>query len=107
MYQVYVSVMIKLHVIEMVPYLWVYATSFHNIWKTFNMFTTAAMFKVMELGYGKFENSDVIRAGGFVNHPLSVGTVRLSSDKPSDPPLIDTCYLEHPDDMKTMLESKE
>lgn len=35
--------------------------------------------------------------------PKSKGTIRLQSDDPFDPPLIDPNYLDHPDDVKTML----
>ena len=64
----------------------------------------SALLQVIELLYGKLDNTEAIMVGGYVNHPLSVGSVRLRSNKPSDPPLIDTHYLEHPDDMNTMLE---
>lgn len=36
-------------------------------------------------------------------HPKSKGSIRLQSDDPFDPPLIDPNYLDHPDDVKTML----
>ncbi|XP_048768061.2 alcohol dehydrogenase [acceptor]-like [Ostrea edulis] len=36
-------------------------------------------------------------------HPKSKGTIRLQSDDPFDPPLIDPNYLDHPDDIKTFL----
>ena len=36
-------------------------------------------------------------------HPKSSGTIRLQSDDPFDPPLIDPNYLDHPDDVKTFL----
>ncbi|XP_048768069.2 glucose dehydrogenase [FAD, quinone]-like [Ostrea edulis] len=36
-------------------------------------------------------------------HPKSRGTIRLQSDDPFDPPLIDPNYLDHPDDIKTFL----
>ena len=62
--------------------------------------------KVREQLYGKFENSNAIIIAGVLNHPLSIGTVRLRSKIPSDTLLIDPHYLEHPDDAKTMVESK-
>ncbi|XP_061176434.1 glucose dehydrogenase [FAD, quinone]-like [Saccostrea echinata] len=36
-------------------------------------------------------------------HPRSRGTIRLQSDDPFDPPIIDPNYLDHPDDIKTLL----
>ncbi|XP_061193348.1 L-sorbose 1-dehydrogenase-like [Saccostrea echinata] len=36
-------------------------------------------------------------------HPKSRGTIRLQSTDPFDPPLIDPKYLDHPDDVKTLL----
>lgn len=36
-------------------------------------------------------------------HPKSNGSIRLQSDDPFDPPLIDPNYLDHPDDVKTLL----
>ncbi|XP_056016160.1 alcohol dehydrogenase [acceptor]-like [Ostrea edulis] len=36
-------------------------------------------------------------------HPKNKGTIRLQSDDPFDPPLIDPNYLDHPDDIKTFL----
>lgn len=36
-------------------------------------------------------------------HPKSKGSIRLQSDDPFDSPLIDPNYLDHPDDVKTML----
>ncbi|XP_061176433.1 glucose dehydrogenase [FAD, quinone]-like [Saccostrea echinata] len=36
-------------------------------------------------------------------HPKSKGTIRLQSDDPFDPPLIDPNYLDHPDDIKMFL----
>lgn len=36
-------------------------------------------------------------------HPKSKGSIRLQGDDPFDPPLIDPNYLDHPDDVKTML----
>ncbi|XP_048768060.1 glucose dehydrogenase [FAD, quinone]-like [Ostrea edulis] len=36
-------------------------------------------------------------------HPKSKGTIRLQSDDPFDPPLIDPNYLDHPDDIKTFV----
>jgi choline dehydrogenase-like flavoprotein len=36
-------------------------------------------------------------------HPKSKGTIRLQSSDPFDPPLIDPNYLDHPDDVKTLL----
>lgn len=36
-------------------------------------------------------------------HPKSKGSIRLQSDDPFDPPLIDPNYLDHQDDVKTML----
>ncbi|XP_062607233.1 glucose dehydrogenase [FAD, quinone]-like, partial [Saccostrea cucullata] len=40
-------------------------------------------------------------------HPKSRGTIRLQSTDPFDPPLIDPNYLDHPDDMKTLLKGME
>ncbi|XP_062603390.1 alcohol dehydrogenase [acceptor]-like [Saccostrea cucullata] len=40
-------------------------------------------------------------------HPKSRGTIRLQSTDPFDPPLIDPNYLDHPDDMKTLLKGVE
>ena len=59
------------------------------------------------MAHGKFENIEGIMIGGFLNHPLSVGTLRLRSSKPSDTPVIDTHYLEDPLDVKVMLESEQ
>lgn len=39
-------------------------------------------------------------------HPKSRGSIRLQSDDPFDPPLIDPNYLDHPDDVKTLLKGK-
>ena len=36
-------------------------------------------------------------------HPKSRGTIRLKSNNPFDPPLIDPNYLDNPDDLKTLL----
>ncbi|XP_061176435.1 glucose dehydrogenase [FAD, quinone]-like [Saccostrea echinata] len=36
-------------------------------------------------------------------HPKSRGTIRLQSNDPFDPPLINPNYLDHPDDIKTFL----
>lgn len=36
-------------------------------------------------------------------HPKSKSSIRLQSDDPFDPPLIDPNYLDHPDDVRTML----
>ncbi|XP_056016593.1 glucose dehydrogenase [FAD, quinone]-like [Ostrea edulis] len=36
-------------------------------------------------------------------HPKSRGTIRLQSNDPFDPPLMDPNYLDHPDDIKTFL----
>ena len=59
--------------------------------------------QIIEQMHGKFNNTEGMTIGGYLNHPLSVGTLRLRSAKPSDTPLIDPHYLEHPDDMKSIL----
>lgn len=40
-------------------------------------------------------------------HPKSRGTIRLQSNDPFDPPLMDPNYLDHPDDIKTFLRGME
>ncbi|XP_062603388.1 glucose dehydrogenase [FAD, quinone]-like [Saccostrea cucullata] len=56
----------------------------------------------------KFENNlnkgiGTFFAENILLHPKSRGTIRLQSTDPFDPPLIDPNYLDHPDDMKTLL----
>jgi choline dehydrogenase-like flavoprotein len=38
-------------------------------------------------------------------HPKSRGTIRLQSKDPLDYPVIDPHYMEHPDDVKTLIKS--
>lgn len=56
----------------------------------------------------EFQNSKGRNMGTFTVLPIllrpkSKGSIRLQSDDPFDPPLIDPNYLDHPDDVKTML----
>ncbi|XP_061193408.1 alcohol dehydrogenase [acceptor]-like [Saccostrea echinata] len=56
----------------------------------------------------KFENNLNKGIGAFfaenkLLHPKSRGTIRLQSSDPFDPPLIDPNYLDHPDDIRTLL----
>ncbi|XP_062603385.1 alcohol dehydrogenase [acceptor]-like isoform X1 [Saccostrea cucullata] len=56
----------------------------------------------------KFENNlnkgiGTFFAENILLHPKSRGTIRLQSTDPFDAPLIDPNYLDHPDDMKTLL----
>lgn len=39
-------------------------------------------------------------------HPKSRGTINLKSADPFDPPIIDPNYLDHPDDIKTLINGK-
>jgi choline dehydrogenase-like flavoprotein len=60
----------------------------------------------------RFENSFNKGIGTFMAEnvllkPKSRGTIRLQSSDPMDPPLIDPNYLDHPDDIKTLLKGKE
>ncbi|XP_062566969.1 glucose dehydrogenase [FAD, quinone]-like [Saccostrea cucullata] len=48
-------------------------------------------------------NRGIFTALPILLHPKSKGTIRLQSDDPFDPPLIDPNYLDHPDDIKTFL----
>ncbi|MEM1388131.1 MAG: GMC family oxidoreductase N-terminal domain-containing protein [Pseudomonadota bacterium] len=45
-----------------------------------------------------------ITLNSYTLRPKARGTVRLSSAKPSDPPLVDPNFLGHPDDLKTSVE---
>lgn len=56
-----------------------------------------------------FEENNNKGTGTFVAEnilirPKSRGTIRLQSNDPFDPPLIDPNYLHHPDDLKVLLE---
>ena len=61
--------------------------------------------QVVEMARGKFENTEGIQLGGYLNHPHSIGTIRLRSSKPSDTLVIDAHFLEDPIDVKVMIES--
>ena len=54
--------------------------------------------------HGKHNNHEGFEILSALVHPESKGTVRLASNKPSDRPLIDPHYLEHPQDVSVMLD---
>ena len=76
-----------------------------NAGKLFTMIYCDPFQQVLQMKYGRFDNTEAVMLIGYVNHPLSSGTIRLRSTKPSDSPLIDPHYLEHPADIKTAINS--
>ena len=68
------------------------------------MFVVVA--QIIEMTYGKLDNTEGFVIGGWVSHPASSGQLRLRSNKPSDRPLIQPNYLKERQDIKIMVEGK-
>ncbi|KAF8781571.1 Oxygen-dependent choline dehydrogenase like protein [Argiope bruennichi] len=53
--------------------------------------------------FGPYENEAFMFCVSQILHPKSRGTVRLQSNNPYDPPLIDPNYLDHPEDFDDVI----
>ena len=51
----------------------------------------------------KYEKYDTLVISPTLLRPRSRGSVKLNSTDPFDPPIVDTCYLCHPDDVDTLV----